>query len=106
MSTLLRRTLGWTTTEHGGGGTSGGSLLIKMDVEGAEFGILKEVATSNILCEYVRSGKNNATIIVEFHQHLITDPDEKRNALQGLKDAKERLRRCGVKLRNLPDFWT
>ena len=99
LSTLLRNTLGRNIDR------SGGSLLIKMDVEGAEFGVLKEVAASNVLCEYTRSG-NNATLVVEFHQHLITDPDDKREALAGLKDAKDKLRRCGIKLRNLPDFWT
>jgi Methyltransferase FkbM domain len=99
LSTLLRNTLGRNIDG------SGGSLLIKMDVEGAEFGVLKEVAASNVLCEYARSG-NNATLVVEFHQHLITDPDDKREALAGLKDAKDKLRRCGIKLRNLPDFWT
>ncbi len=100
LSTLLRKTL-----EPTQGRRSGGSLLIKMDVEGAEFGVLKEVATSNVLCDYALSG-NNATLIVEFHQHLIQDPDEKKDALAGLRDAKDKLRKCGIKLRNLPDFWT
>jgi hypothetical protein len=99
LSTLLRKTLEPTQ------GRSGGSLLIKMDVEGAEFGVLKEVATSNVLCDYTLSG-NNTTLIVEFHQHLIQDPDVKRDALAGLRDAKDKLRKCGIKLRNLPDFWT
>ena len=99
LSTLLRKTLGSSIDR------SGGSLLIKMDIEGAEFGVLKEVAASNVLCHYARAG-NNATLVVEFHQHLIHDPDEKREALAGLKDAKDKLRRCGIKLRNLPDFWT
>eukprot|EP00934_Nitzschia_sp_Nitz4_P003309 Nitzschia sp. Nitz4//scaffold133_size116822//93328//94563//NITZ4_003819-RA/size116822-processed-gene-0.66-mRNA-1//-1//CDS//3329535432//3299//frame0 len=84
---------------------AGGSLLVKMDVEGAEFGVLKEAATSGVLCDYVKHG-NNATLVVEFHQHLIKDATEKQQAVAGLKEAKETLRECGVKFRQLPNFWT
>lgn len=106
LSTLLRKTLqpfrpGTFTTSK----QSGGSLLVKMDIEGAEFGVLKELAASQILCEYTKMG-NNATLVVEFHQHLIKDRSEKQAAVAGLKDAKEKLRNCGVKFRNLPNFWT
>jgi hypothetical protein len=105
LSTLLQKTLqpfqpGTSTSTQ-----SGGSLLVKMDVEGAEFEVLKELAASQVLCDYTKMG-NNATLVVEFHQHLIKDPDEKQAAVAGLKDAKEKLKKCGVKFRNLPNFWT
>lgn len=106
LSTLLQKTLhpfqpGSLASKQ----ESGGSLLVKMDVEGAEFGVLKELAASPVLCEYIQKG-NNATLIVEFHQHLIKDPKEKQAAVAGLKDAKEKLKNCGVKFQNLPNFWT
>lgn len=106
LSTLLRKTLApFRLAASPSSSKAGGSLLVKMDVEGAEFGVLKELAVSNVLCQYVQMG-NNATLVVEFHQQLIKDPDEKQAAMDGLRDAKEKLRGCGVKFRNLPDFWT
>ncbi len=105
LSTLLQKTLKpfQPGVEHAF--QTGGSLLVKMDIEGAEFGVLKELATSRVLCNYIRMG-NNATLVIEFHQHLIKNPDDKDKAIAGLKDAKEQLRKCGVKFRNLPNFWT
>jgi hypothetical protein len=105
LSTLLRKTLPPFQPGSSTSGQSDGSLVVKMDVEGAEFGVLKELAVSDVLCDYTKMG-NNATLIVEFHQHLIKDPEEKQAAIAGLKDAKEKLKNCGVKFRNLPDFWT
>ena len=75
-----------------------------MDVEGAEFEVLKELAATTVMCDYLKMG-NNATFVVEFHQQKIKDPEEKRLAMDGLKDAKERLRQCGVKFRQLPNYW-
>lgn len=106
LSTLMKKTLTPFDNNKGNSEFSGGgSLLVKMDVEGAEFGILKEVANTGVLCDYVKHG-NNATMVVEFHQHLIKDPEEKRLVLAGVKEAKETLRTCGVKFRQLPNFWT
>lgn len=84
---------------------SGGLLLVKMDIEGAEFAVLKELAASGVLCRYVKLG-NNATLLVESHLHLIKDPTEKKTVLAGLKKAKDELKTCGVRFRKLPDFWT
>lgn len=105
LSTLLQKTLRPMQWNNDRSLQKGGSVLIKMDVEGAEFGVLKELADSRVLCNYVEKG-NNATLVVEFHQHLIKNHEDKQAAMTGLKDAKEVLRRCGVKFRNLPDFWT
>lgn len=104
LSTLMKRTLlAFHTSDPEK--RSGGSLMIKMDVEGAEFGVLKELATSGVLCEYLALG-NQATLVVEFHQHLVKNEEEKQAATRGLRDAKETLRSCGAKFRQLPNFWT
>ena len=105
LSTLLQKTLHPFRQRNSNHNQGDGSLLVKMDVEGAEFGVLKELATSQVLCDYTKKG-NNATMVVEFHQHLIKDPNEKQAAVAGLRDAKEKLKECGVKFRNLPNFWT
>ena len=105
LSNLLKKTL--TPVQPGihPSFQRGGSLLVKMDIEGAEFAVLKELAASGVLCHYVKLG-NNATLLVESHLHLIKNPEEKKTVLAGLKTAKEALRTCGVRFRKLPDFWT
>ena len=48
LSTLMRRTLmAFHTSDPEQ--RRGGSLMVKMDVEGAEFGVLKELAASGVL---------------------------------------------------------
>ena len=78
---------------------------MKIDIEGAEYAILKELDAARLIGDYVQMG-NNATLVVECHQHLIRDAEEKRQTMEGLKEAREKLRNCGVQFRQLPDFWT
>jgi hypothetical protein len=108
LSTLLRNTLQPFDPSNNASPVQrrgGGSLLVKIDVEGAEFGVLKELARTKLICEYVQMG-NNATLVVEFHQHLVKDEQEKQKAMAGVKEAKEKLRKCGVQFRRLPNYWT
>lgn len=104
LSTLLKKTLlaFYSSVETN---RSGGLLMIKMDVEGAEFSVLKELADSGVLCDYLKLG-NEATLVVEFHQHLVKNEEEKQEAVDGLREAKEKLKNCGAKFRQLPNFWT
>jgi hypothetical protein len=104
LSSLLRRAL-LPFDKNGDKTKSGGSLLVKIDIEGAEYAILKELEATRLICDYVQMG-NNATLVVEYHQHLIRDAEEKRQAMEGLKEAREKLKNCGVQFRRLPDFWT
>ena len=115
LSTLLRRTLSAFENdsespssdvgEEGNNQSNGGSLLVKMDVEGAEYSIIKEVAESGVLCEYVTKG-NNATILVEYHGRLYDDKEEKLKEMDGMKEAREKLKNCGVQVKPLPNFFT
>lgn len=104
MSTMMQKTLApFDKTNHDSALSTGGSLLVKMDIEAAEFSVLKEVARTGTLCEYVKLG-NNATIIVEYHEDLIKDAEEKSVALAGLDEAREILISCGVLFQLLPEF--
>jgi hypothetical protein len=78
---------------------------VKMDVEGAEYAVLKEVANSGVLCDFVQMG-NNATMIVEFHQQKIKDLVEREQAMNGIQIAKDKLKDCGVRFKRLPTYWT
>jgi hypothetical protein len=103
LSTLLRRAL-LPFDQNADGNKSGGSLLVKIDIEGAEYAVLKELKATQLICDYVQMG-NNATLMVEFHQHLIQDAEEKRKATEGLKRAIARLKRCGVQFIGLDPHW-
>ena len=74
-------------------------------MSGAEYSILKELEATKTICDYVRMG-NNATLVVEYHQHLIKNPEDKQKAMAGLREAREGLKDCGVRFRRLPDFFT
>lgn len=104
LSTLTKKTVlaykpGATREE-----TTGGLLIIKMDVEGAEYQVLKEVASSGILCDYIEKG-NRVVMIVEFHNMSITDPAERQREKAGANEAKQTLATCGVEFGNLHGSW-
>ncbi len=84
--------------------TKGGLLIIKMDVEGAEYQVLKEAAASGVLCDYIQKG-NRVVMIVEFHNMSITDPEERVREKSGANEAKKTLSSCGVEFGNLQGFW-
>ena len=73
----------------------GGVLIIKMDVEGAEYQVLKEVAAGGVLCEYVKMG-NRVYFIAEYHIKSITDKNERNRETAGHQRAKKELEQCGA----------
>lgn len=83
---------------------TGGLLIIKMDVEGAEYQVLKEVAASDVLCELVRMG-NRVVLVVEYHNMSITDPAERTREKAGFSEAKNKLKNCGVEFEKLHGSW-
>jgi hypothetical protein len=82
----------------------GGLIIIKIDVEGAEYQVLKEVAKTGLLCEYVKMG-NRVVMIVEWHNMSITDADERRREKAGHSEAVATLTACGVRFGNLSANW-
>jgi Methyltransferase FkbM domain len=82
----------------------GGLLIIKMDVEGAEYQVLKEVAESGVLCEYAKMG-NRVVFVVEYHNMSITDPKERAREKNGHQAAVEKMKECGIEFEKLQAFW-
>ena len=104
LSSLVRKTMlpfkpGATDKDK-----TGGTLIVKMDVEGAEYQVLKEIAESGVLCDYVAMG-NKVVMIVEFHNMSITDPLERRREKTGATVAQKKLKECGVVFGNLSGGW-
>lgn len=82
----------------------GGVLIVKMDVEGAEYQVLKEVAASGVLCKLKESG-NRVVMVVEYHNMSITDKEERNREKNGHKAAVQKLKECGVEFENLAANW-
>jgi hypothetical protein len=83
---------------------SGGILIVKMDVEGAEYQVLKEVADSGILCKLKKLG-NRVVLVVEYHNMSITDSEERRREKTGHREAIKELEECGLEFKGLSAFW-
>jgi hypothetical protein len=81
-----------------------GLLIIKMDVEGAEYQVLKEVAASNVLCDLIKMG-NRVVFVVEYHNMSITDPEERQREKAGSNEAKQKMVDCGVQFQTLHGGW-
>ena len=104
LSSLVRRTMLPFKPGASGEEKHGGILIVKIDVEGAEYQVLKEVAQSGILCDYVAMG-NRVVMIVEFHNMSITDARERRREKSGAREAQDKLKECGVEFGNLSGGW-
>jgi len=104
LSTLVKRTAlaykpGATPEEQ-----TGGHIIIKMDVEGAEYQVFKEVAASGALCDLAKKG-NQVVMIVEYHPTGITDEEERAREMSGVEEAKQTLVECGVVFAYLGAAW-
>ena len=104
LSTLVKNTVLPYKPNASDAEKKGGMLIIKMDVEGAEYQVLKEVANSGVLCDYIKMG-NRVVMIVEFHNMSITDAQERRREKDGSAQAQEQLKECGVEFGKLQAFW-
>ena len=65
---------------------------------------MKEIAESNVLCDYIKMG-NKVIMIVEKHNMSITDPRERRREKDGAGAAEDKLKECGVEFGKLQAFW-
>jgi len=104
LSTLAKRTALAYKPDATAEEQTGGLIIIKMDVEGAEYQVLKEVAASGVLCDLAKKG-NRVVMIVEYHNMSITDAEERRREQSGVEEAKQKLAECGVSFGTLQAFW-
>jgi hypothetical protein len=104
LSTLVKNTMVPFSPDAHEDSKKGGLLIIKMDVEGAEYQVLKEVASNGVLCDYAKMG-NRVYFIVEYHNMSITDAKERRREKEGHQEAKRQLEECGVEFGTLHANW-
>lgn len=105
LTTLVKNTMLPFKPEVSDEDKSGGMLIVKMDVEGAEYQVIKELAKSNVLCDYISMG-NKVVMIVEFHHMSITDANERISQRSGFQSAKKQLETCGVEFGKLHAYWS
>ena len=72
LTWLLENVLdGFGRTGHNNGYQSSGHLILKVDIEGGEYDVLKQLTQSDMLCEYTKN--NRVDLAVEFHKWVIED---------------------------------
>jgi len=102
LSTLVQRTMAPFQPESKK--SRGGHIIVKMDVEGAEYGVIKELARSGILCEYIAKG-NKVIMLVEFHTARVIEKKELIKVKAGSKKAIATLKACGVVFEGMLPGW-
>lgn len=75
--------------------SDGGHLMIKIDIEGAEYELLTEAVNSNIFCKLVNDGDVTIDILGEYHGDQTLGSKEPRNKWEAL-NGEESINKCGV----------
>lgn len=101
LEKLMAKTLSAYEPQAGNADWTDNHLILRIDIEGAEYELLQQAVDDGVLCEFVRNG-NKADLFVEFHSESMTGP----NPLSLRTDAiKEKLMACGVNFKNLAAWW-
>lgn len=83
---------------------SGGLLIVNIDANAAEYRILKEVANTGILCDYISRG-NHVVMLVKTHpSSWFINSTEYDINFQGYENARKLLTLCGVKFEDINDW--
>mmetsp|Transcript_18565 Transcript_18565/g.28069 ORF Transcript_18565/g.28069 Transcript_18565/m.28069 type:complete len:368 (-) Transcript_18565:63-1166(-) len=92
LSSLLEQTV-----------SAGGHVMIKIDIEGAEYELLTEAINSNIFCKLVNDKDVTVDILSEFHHDSTIGSDQPRKKWEAFK-GEESIKGCGVdyEVVNLP----
>jgi hypothetical protein len=101
IGTIMRKTLIAFDPRATPEDKKGGHFILKVDIEGGEFPLLKQAADEGTLCEYCKMG-NQADLYIEFHSQRVTG----KNPLFGnMKGHRKKLEDCGVTFRKLQSWW-
>mmetsp|Transcript_17618 Transcript_17618/g.32008 ORF Transcript_17618/g.32008 Transcript_17618/m.32008 type:complete len:613 (-) Transcript_17618:41-1879(-) len=84
---------------------SGGHLILKIDIEGGEYSVLKEALESKLLCDYATKRGNRVDLVVEFHKWVIEDKKQKEEFARLERIFYRELSSCGVHLTKMDTNW-
>jgi hypothetical protein len=74
----------------------GGHVMIKIDIEGAEYQLLEEAVNSNIFCRLVNEKDITVDIINEFHGDSIVGSPEPRHRWETIVKGEEAIKGCSA----------
>jgi len=86
-------------------GKLGGHLILKIDIEGGEYSVLKEALDSGKLCDYAARRGNRVDLAVEFHKWVIEDKKQKEDFAKLERIFYQKLSSCGVYLTKMDINW-
>mmetsp|Transcript_5954 Transcript_5954/g.13534 ORF Transcript_5954/g.13534 Transcript_5954/m.13534 type:complete len:560 (+) Transcript_5954:356-2035(+) len=81
-----------------------GHLILKIDIEGGEYSVLKESLNSGLLCDYAKKG-NRVDLVVEFHKWVIEDKKQKEDFAKLERIFHKELSSCGIHLTKMDTNW-
>jgi len=84
---------------------SGGHLILKIDIEGAEYLVLKEALMSGLLCDYATKKGKRVDLVVEFHRWVIEDKKQKEEFALLERLFYHKFSSCGVHLTKMDRNW-
>jgi len=84
LSSLLERTV-----------SAGGHVMIKIDIEGAEYQLLSEAVNSNIFCKLVNDRDVTVDILSEYHGDQTIGSEQPRKEWEA-SNGEESIKKCGV----------
>jgi hypothetical protein len=82
----------------------GGHVMIKIDIEGAEYQLLEEAVKSNIFCKLVKEQGVQISILGEFHTDGVIGSEEPRKRWEDIK-GEQAILNCGVDYKVLKSWF-
>jgi Methyltransferase FkbM domain len=103
---LMRMTLKVFDPNASGTDKKGSHLILKVDIEGGEYPLIKQAVADGTLCEFVKLG-NTADLIIEFHSNDVLGgySGGKHDYVGEAKQMVDTLRGCGVTFHDLGADW-
>lgn len=93
LTTLLEKTV-----------APGGHVMIKIDIEGAEYELLEEAVKSDIFCKLVQDMGVRVDIISEFHDDGTIGSTEPRQRWEQVIQGEQAIHNCGVNYKVIKSF--
>jgi len=78
---------------------AGGHVIIKIDIEGAEYQLLEEAVRSSIFCRLVKGMGVTIDILGEFHGDATLGSEEPRKRWENIIRGEEAIKNCGASYR-------
>ena len=93
LTTLLEKTV-----------APGGHVMMKIDIEGAEYQMLEEAVKSDIFCKLIKEMGVRVDVLMEFHHDSTIGSEEPRKRWEEVVKGEEAILKCGVNYKVLSSW--